>query len=292
MARLPFATYPHLLAMQQEIIRWYRRHKRDLPWRNTTPWGVMVSEFMLQQTPVSRVIPIWNQWMARWPTPEALAQASRSEVIRAWGNLGYPRRGTRLHETSLQITKKHSGKVPDQIAELRDLPGIGEYTAAAIVAFAFEKKSLVLDTNIRRLFSRAIDGIENAPLHITSAEKSNRAALIPRNAAIWAAATMELGALVCTAKNPKCEACPIAKNCRWKQLGFPTSKIAKKKQEWHGSNRQCRGIIMKELRAREQTTKSKLKKLWPQHSQLEEALQSLLTDGLIQKDSRSYKLVD
>ena len=144
--------------VEKEIISWFEENKRDLPWRNTTPWGVMVSEFMLQQTPVSRVLPRWIEWMQRWPTAQDLASASTSEVITAWGRLGYPRRALRLHECAKIIAAEFANEVPRNEEFLRSLPGIGEYTAAAIIAFAYEEESLVLDINIRRLFARLYDG--------------------------------------------------------------------------------------------------------------------------------------
>ena len=276
--------------MQQEIIRWYRKNKRDLPWRSTHPWGVIVSEFMLQQTPVSRVLPIWRQWLDRWPTPQALARASQADVIRAWGSLGYPRRALRLYESSKIIVNEFQNQIPQNIDELRKLPGVGEYTAAAIIAFAFNKKSLVLDTNIRRLFSRLIDGKEFPSLHQTSHERESREKLIPKNAPMWAASTMELGALICTARNPKCDLCPVSTSCQWRRAGYPKSKIAKRKQGWHGTNRQCRGTIMKSLREEDSQSLAALKKLWDDHEQLANALASLIDDGLVSKTRTRYSL--
>ena len=278
--------------MQQEIIRWYHKNKRDLPWRSTTAWGVLVSEFMLQQTPVARVLPIWREWMERWPDPKALAQTSRAEVIRAWGTLGYPRRAIRLHETSMILVNEFDSKVPDNLVALRRLPGVGEYTAAAIIAFAFGKKSLVLDTNIRRLFARMIDGYEFPNLNQTLEERTKRELLIPRNASTWAAGTMELGALICTARNPKCDLCPVSEICRWKQAGFPKSEIKKKAQGWHGTNRQCRGVILKELREKDHSTSKRLNEIWSNQSQLEEALKSLIADGFIKKTKDKYSLIN
>ncbi|MTA02535.1 MAG: hypothetical protein F2578_04300, partial [Actinobacteria bacterium] len=135
---------------EKEITDWFKKNKRDLPWRKTDAWGVLVSEIMLQQTPVQRVLPIYNEWMKRWPTPSDLAEATPAEVITAWGRLGYPRRALRLHECAKVITENHKGVIPSTEIELRKLPGVGEYTSAAIVAFAFKGSSLVLDINIRR----------------------------------------------------------------------------------------------------------------------------------------------
>ena len=173
--------------LEKEIISWFKKNKRDLPWRKTDTWGVLVSEFMLQQTPVNRVLPVYTEWMKRWPTPATLAKATPAEVITAWGRLGYPRRALRLHECAKVITSEHKGVIPREEAELRKLPGVGEYTAAAMVAFAFEGRSLVLDINIRRLFARIIDGVETPKLAATKDEKSRYEALIPKkDPHLWA----------------------------------------------------------------------------------------------------------
>jgi A/G-specific adenine glycosylase len=279
--------------MEREVLAWFEENKRDLPWRRSTPWGVMVSEFMLQQTPVNRVLPIWTEWMMRWPTPKDLAKAKKSDLLRAWGRLGYPRRALRLHEAANIIATDFNNQVPTKLEDLRKLPGVGEYTAAAIVAFAHKKGSLVLDVNIRRFFSRVLDGEEFPPLHITNYERESRTALIPTNAHAWAAATMELGALVCTANNPKCEICPLSNSCLWRAQGFPPSRNLKKKtQNWHGTDRQCRGAIIEHLRNHAKATESSFSKIWDDSSQLEKCLASLTKDGLITKKNKSYALSD
>ncbi len=212
-------------SLDKEIITWYSENKRDLPWRQRDAWGVMVSEFMLQQTPVSRVLPMWNEWMLRWPTPVALTTATPAEVITAWGRLGYPRRALRLYQCAKIIVEDFAGEVPRSQADLLALPGVGEYTAAAIAAFAFKERSLVLDINIRRLLGRITEGVEFPPSAPTKSERVSSGALIPsQNAHTWAAATMELGALICTANNPKCEICPVQDQCKWRALGYPKSE--------------------------------------------------------------------
>jgi A/G-specific adenine glycosylase len=253
----------------------------------------MVSEFMLQQTPVNRVLPIWNEWMNRWPTPKDLSEAKKSDLLKAWGRLGYPRRALRLHDAATIIATQHNNQVPKTEAELRNLPGVGEYTAAAIMAFAHKEKILVLDVNIRRLFARALDGQEFPLLHITNTERESRTELIPEGASKWAAATMELGALVCTATKPLCEKCPIANQCLWRANGYPKSENKKKPtQKWHGTDRQCRGTIIEHLRTNENSTTKNLKTLWKDNSQLEKCLASLIKDGLIEKKREKYSLVD
>jgi len=279
--------------MHREVLAWFEENKRDLPWRKSTPWGVLVSEFMLQQTPVNRVLPIWVEWMERWPTPEDLASAKKSELLKAWGRLGYPRRALRLHESATIIAKEFNNQVPQTLEDLRKLPGVGEYTAAAIMAFAYKKESLVLDVNIRRLFSRLLDGQELPPLHITKTERQSRNELIPKQAHTWAAATMELGALICTATKPKCEICPLAHSCLWRASGYPPSQTTKKKvQKWHGTDRQCRGVIIEHLRHTKKADQAKLAELWDNESQLEKCLAALLKDGLITQKNKSFSLVD
>ena len=277
---------------ERAIIDWFKKNKRDLPWRKTDAWGVLVSEIMLQQTPVQRVLPVYNEWMKRWPTPARLAKATPAEVITAWGRLGYPRRALRLHECAKVITTEFKGQIPTTEVELRKLPGIGEYTAAAMVAFAFEGKSLVLDINIRRLFSRLYKGEEAPTAAPTKAERVEYAEYVPaKNAHIWAAATMELGALICTAKNPTCGRCPVAEECAWRSLDYPASERVKRTQTWHGTDRQCRGTIVQALRENSTLNKKQIQLLWDVPSQVEKAILTLLDDGLIEERGKnSYSL--
>ena len=275
-------------SLEKPITQWFARNKRELPWRSTSPWGVMVSEFMLQQTPVARVLPKWNEWMARWPTPVELAKATPAEVITAWGRLGYPRRALRLHESAKIIARDFNNEVPESEEVLRSLPGIGDYTAAAISAFAFGANTLVMDVNIRRVLVRVLDGKEHPTSSPTVRERESRLAILPRtNADNWAAATMELGALICTSKNPSCNDCPIISQCNWRKNGYPQSELVRKSQDWHGTDRKCRGTIVQALRENESLTLSAIKKLWPEESQVEKALETLLADHLIQEYSRS-----
>ena len=269
-------------SLHQPVLAWYKKNKRDLPWRSTDAWGVLVSEIMLQQTPVARVLPVYNEWMKRWPTPAALAAATPAQVITAWGRLGYPRRALRLHECAKVISTQYKGKIPTTQSELRELPGVGDYTSAAIIAFAFEGRSLVLDINIRRVFARVIDGIEVPTAAPTKSERQEREKLIPsKNPHVWAAATMEFGALICTAKNPKCGQCPLADQCIWRSLNYPLSDQPKRTQSWHGTDRQCRGVIVQALRENPALTKKEIMQLWDVPSQVEKALLTLLEDGLL-----------
>jgi A/G-specific adenine glycosylase len=274
------------------ILDWFDTNQRDLPWRKSDAWGVMVSEFMLQQTPVVRVLPKWNEWMERWPDPQSLASAKKSDVISAWGRLGYPRRALRLYESAKVIASLHNNRVPRDIEKLRELPGVGDYTAAAIAAFAYGDSTLVLDINIRRLFARAIDGVQNPSSAPSQYERKIRSELIPDNGAKWAAATMEFGALICTARSPLCSDCPIASDCAWKRAGYPESEVKSKTQGWHGTDRKCRGTIVQALREKKKLTLVECKKLWDNDEQVEKALKTLLADGLIETTGKSYKLAD
>ena len=274
--------------LEKPIVSWFKKNKRDLPWRTTSPWGVMVSEYMLQQTPVNRVLPKWNEWMDRWPTPADLAQATPAQVITAWGRLGYPRRALRLHAAAQIIAADFNNEVPSDEVTLQSLPGIGQYTAAAIAAFAFDQRTLVMDVNIRRLLTRVIDGNEHPASAPTVRERDARFTLLPqKHAHLWAAATMELGAIVCTSSNPKCELCPVISQCNWRKNGYPKSDLIRKSQDWHGTDRKCRGTIVQALRENESLTESAIKKLWPDESQVEKALITLLEDRLIQSMPRS-----
>ena len=272
---------------EKEITTWFKENKRDLPWRKSDAWGVLVSEIMLQQTPVQRVLPIYQEWMKRWPTAADLAQATPAQVITAWGRLGYPRRALRLHECAKVISNDLKGIIPNNEVELRKLPGIGEYTAAAIVAFAFEGKSLVLDINIRRLFSRLYQGEEAPTAAPTKAERTEYAQYVPdKKAHLWAAATMELGALICTAKKPLCGRCPVADKCKWRSLDYPSSERVKRTQSWHGTDRQCRGTIVQALRDNPKLSRREINLLWDVPSQVEKAILTLLDDGLIEEQRK------
>ncbi|MEH0109599.1 A/G-specific adenine glycosylase [Tersicoccus sp. MR15.9] len=240
-------------ALHETVIGWYHRHARDLPWRSAdrTAWAVMVSEFMLQQTPVVRVLPVWEEWLRRWPTPAALAAAPSGEAVRAWGRLGYPRRALRLHAAAKAVTERHGGHVPADEEALLALPGVGSYTAAAIAAFAHGRRTVVLDTNIRRVFGRVLRGEALPRPSMTVAETRLARVLLPADdaeAATWNVAVMELGALVCTARSPRCDDCPLAARCAWLAAGRPAPEHQPTGQAWAGTMRQLRGAILAVVR--------------------------------------------
>ena len=270
------------------VLGWYDDHARDLPWRSpsASAWSVMVSEFMLQQTPVARVLPVHAAWLERWPTPTALAAESTGEAVRMWGRLGYPRRALRLHAAATAIVSDHGGAVPSSYGDLLALPGIGDYTAAAIASFAFGQRHVVLDTNVRRVFARAVSGTEFPPTSVTRAERDLAATLLPADeptAATWAVAVMELGALVCTARDPRCDVCPIADQCAWLAAGRPAyDGPPRRGQAWDGTDRQCRGRIMAILRESEgPVRRSRIDAVWPDAGQRERCLAGLVEDRLI-----------
>lgn len=282
-APLPTADLSRLHA---DLLAWFDTAARDLPWRRSaTPWAVMVSEFMLQQTPVSRVLPVYEAWVERWPTPAALAADSPGEAVRAWGRLGYPRRALRLHAAATAIVERHDGMVPDSLDDLLALPGIGAYTAAAVSSFAFAGHEAVLDTNVRRVLTRVVEGRQFPAAAVTSAERKLATELLPvRDAHRWAAATMELGALICTARSPRCGECPIVDRCRWREAGYPEHDGPPRRgQAWEGTDRQCRGRLMAVLRdTLGPVPRATLDLIWPDPVQRERALDGLVADGLVE----------
>jgi A/G-specific adenine glycosylase len=269
------------------VLDWYAKHARDLPWRapDATPWSVLVSEIMLQQTPVSRVLPAHRAWLERWPTPKDLAADPPGEAVRQWGRLGYPRRALRLHEIARIVTSEHAGNIPSDHEELIKLPGIGAYTAAAVAVFAFGKKHAVLDTNVRRVFARLVSGKEYPAAAPSRAEYRMAESLLPDDgptAARWSVAVMELGALVCTASSPGCGACPVSDSCEWLAAGKPRSGDARRVQRYEGTDRQCRGRLLALLRDSQAPVELKsFDIVWPDDAQRARALDGLVADGLV-----------
>lgn len=257
----------------------------------------MVSEFMLQQTPVERVLPKWHEWMARWPSPDDLASEPASAAVAAWGRLGYPRRAQRLHACALAIATDYDGIVPNSYEALIGLPGVGDYTAAAIATFAYKGVYPVLDTNIRRVFARVRDGQQYPSLSLTKAERerANLWALEAETggagrAMRWAASSMELGQVVCASEKPSCEICPISTECAWRDAGYPSRIQPKRTQAWKGTDRQCRGHLLDIVRHRDQVHVEVLLDAWPDRDQASRCVDSLLTDKLIQANGSTVTL--
>jgi A/G-specific adenine glycosylase len=305
-------------SLTEPLLTWYARAARDLPWRaaDVGPWSVLVSEFMLQQTPVSRVLPAHARWLDRWPSPPALAAEPPGEAIREWGRLGYPRRALRLHETARIIAGKHAGNVPSSIEELRALPGVGSYTAAAIASFAFGQRHAVLDTNVRRVLARLVGGSAGpASASVSVAETRLAQSLlpdVPPIAARWSVAVMELGALVCGAGTPRCGECPLADQCAWLAAGQPGQGTVRAghgtvragpgsvraagpgvrtAQRYEGTDRQCRGRVLAVLReAARPVPRADFDVIWPDQAQLDRAIAGLVADGLTTESRSGYAL--
>ena len=315
-ARKTPAALP-LPAIHDALAAWFEANARDLPWRaaDCTPWGVLVSEIMLQQTPVVRVLPVWEEWLRRWPEPADLAREPAGEAVRAWGRLGYPRRALRLHAAAVAIGASHGGKVPGSYPDLLELPGVGSYTAAAVAAFAFGRRETVVDTNIRRVHARLFSGAALPSQALTAAEMRLAAQSLPDDAGSsvrWNAAVMELGALVCTARSPKCRECPVSGSCAWLAAGEPPPTYTPKGQSWHGTDRQVRGAVMAVLRVAESPVAPELLQRPPADlgfepdgigiplaalhrlnsapEQLERALAGLLSDGLAELHPAGFQL--
>jgi A/G-specific adenine glycosylase len=269
--------------------RWYARNARDLPWRagGVGAWAILVSEVMLQQTPVARVLPVWTDWLARWPEPADLASEPPAEAIRAWGRLGYPRRALRLHECAQAIVSRHRGRVPHILDDLLALPGVGAYTARAVAAFAFGQRQPVVDTNVRRLVARAVNGVAEAGPATTAADLAAIETLLPGRPAAAARASvalMELGALVCTARAPRCADCPLAAGCAWRRRGRPpAAATTRRTQRYVGTDRHVRGLLLAALRGSAgPVTREQLDMVWTDADQRQRALDGLLADRLVE----------
>lgn len=281
-----------------QIARWYATAGRDLPWRaeDFTPWGILVSEFMLQQTQVARVLPKLEAWLARWPDAAALAADSPAEAVRMWDRLGYPRRALWLHQAAVEIVERHDGNVPADVDTLLALKGVGPYTARAVVAFAYGVRVPVVDTNTRRVIARAVNGQALAGMPNERVDLAEMAALLPSSeteAQAFNAGIMELGAIICVARTPLCERCPVASDCAWRAAGFPANAPEKRPRQakFEGSDRQARGALLAQLRpARHPVPETELLADWPDAAQRGRAIDSLLADGLIELTEAGIRL--
>jgi A/G-specific adenine glycosylase len=279
------------------VARWFRRSARPLPWRETgtTPWGVLLSEVMAQQTPVARVAPMWVDWIERWPTPTALASSSPADIVRAWGKLGYPRRALNLHAAATRIRDEFGGVVPDNVDALESLPGIGSYTARAVASFAFGQRVPVVDTNIRRVLARAVLGVAEPEPPRTKADMDLMESVLPAKASESVAVNagvMELGAVFCTARTPNCGECPIAEHCAWALAGFPANagRTRTPQAKYEGSVRQARGAILALARENRHVTEAAINAAVPDAAKRDRALEGLLDDGLLVPTQKGYEL--
>ena len=273
-------------ALAPTVSAWYATAARNLPWRRprVSPWAVLVSEVMLQQTPVARVLPVYAAWLERWPTAASVAAESPGEAVRMWGRLGYPRRALRLHAAAVAVVEHHAGVLPRTVPELLALPGVGDYTARAVAAFAYRDRVPVVDTNVRRVVARAVQGRADAP--VTRADLGLVEALLPpdpERAATASVALMELGALVCTARAPRCEQCPLHAGCSWLALGRPElAAPVRRPQAFAGTDRQVRGRLLEVLRGSADPVHAEvLAQAWDEPVQRARALDGLVSDGLV-----------
>lgn len=286
------------MGIGDEIASWYAAARRDLPWRRPgfSAWGTLVSEVMLQQTPVARVVPVLERWLERWPTPADLANVPPGEAVRAWGRLGYPRRALALHAAATAIAQRHGNEVPADVEALLGLPGVGPYTARAVAAFAYGLRVPVVDTNVRRVLARAVHGRAAAGPARTAADLAEMDAMLPRDPAaarLVNAGTMELGQTVCTARSPRCDPCPLAASCAWRAAGYPPYRgpRAPLQQRYEGSDRQVRGLVLRELRERDDPVPmAVVEGLWRDAGQLARAVDGLLRDGLVVRDGAALRL--
>jgi len=289
------------VSISPAVNAWFRENGRDLPWRRPgfTAWGTLVSEIMLQQTPVARVVPRLEQWLDRWPTPGDLAASPASEAVRAWERLGYPRRALALHAAAVAITERHGGVVPEDVPSLLALPGIGDYTSRAVAVFAYGHRHPVVDTNVRRVLARAVEGLAEPWAPKASRDLPLMESQLPdddEEARVTNAGVMELGALVCTARSPRCEACPLVAQCAWVLAGRPehTGPRLRTQARFEGSDRQVRGLVLAELRASDvPVTAAEVDRVWPDDEQRTRALAGLIRDGLVTgSPDEGYRLPD
>ena len=306
------------------LFDWWSRYARDLPWRfgRTTPWGVLVSEVMSQQTQMSRVVPYWTAWMKVWPDAASLAGAPKAEVITAWGRLGYPRRALRLQECAQQVAGQYADRLPRDYDQLVALPGIGDYTASAVMSFAYGERIAVIDTNIRRVLSRVFLGRESTGGAASLEDRQLAWQVLPNDegtevvdaqdsggqedsgrlgstdpqirsaawreppSARWNQAVMELGATVCIARKPACDICPLAGHCRFLKAGLPGlgAGRTRPRQRFAGTDRQVRGAILQALRRASgaPVARKDLKPLCDDEIRLDRCVASLDEDGLLE----------
>jgi len=281
---------------RDRVFNWWELEQRDFPWRRTRdPWAILVSEFMLQQTQAQRVISKYEMFLDRYPNVHACSQSTLGEVIELWSGLGYNRRAKNLHSTAQQVVDRYGGAIPDSIRELRSLPGIGEYTARAILSFAFEMNVAVVDVNVRRVLCR------QAGKYLSNEESQNIADKnLPLNDGWrWNQAMIELGATICTSRKVNCQACPLRKTCAWsknlktRDPSFNPKRPSKKPEPFQGSDRQGRGRFVEQLRERNVVSKEVGEIMgWPEDpTRCEKVLKGLIDEGLvIEKNKGEFSL--
>ena len=269
------------------------RIARPLPWiKHGDPWAILVSEVMLQQTQTSRVIEPWQRFLEHFPTPSSCAEAPLARVLELWSGLGYHRRAKSLHECARAIRDRFDGRVPFDVAELRSLPGVGEYTAHAVASFAFGERVAVLDTNVGRVLARALVNRTLSPREAREAALR----LLPRSATSeFNQAMLDLGAQFCRA-TPQCARCPVARTCRWQNDGGPdpaprSAGVSRPQGAFEGSDRQLRGRMLARLR-QGAATRGELRVAGAAATteRSDRVLQGLVTDGLVETSGRVVRL--
>ena len=286
----------NLSEMRKELYVWFKKNGRhELPWRKTkNPYQILVSEIMLQQTQVERVKPHWKNWITKWPNIKALASAPRGEVIHAWSGLGYNRRSVNLHRTAQHIESQYNSKVPIDENILRELPGIGPYTAAAISCFSANKKTRPADTNITRVIARAFLGLQNSYPDTKKMIQKQLAELEPnQNFRKHYLALMDLGAVICQSRSPSCDLCPWQSKCHWLERGKPFLQTSKKQsQPFTSTARYARGRIVDHLRTNSTRTTNEIRHLLPSNHKGHTSiyLEALAKEGLIEKNKKGWSL--
>ena len=272
---------------------WGAEHLRDLPWRRTrNPWFVLVAEVMLQQTQIDRVLSKWPAFLEEFPTATSCALAPTSEVVKQWEGMGFNRRAVLLHQAAKSIKDNHGGEVPLEIDELLLLPGVGPYTARAILAFAYEQDSAVVDTNVGRVLARWT-GHRLKPAE--AQELADRSVPLGEGGA-WNQAVLDFGSMVCRSKNPKCEKCPIHSSCSWQGIGVDPAKgsagVSGTQSRFEGSDRQGRGKLVAALR-KKPIKKSELAEImgWPlDPKRAERVASTVISDGLATSEGDTLSL--
>jgi len=290
--------------LRRDLLTWYHKHGRKLPWRERVdPYRVLVSEIMLQQTQVDRVIPKFEAFLARFPTLESLAEAPTAEVVRLWQGLGYNRRAVRLQAVARAVVERHGGRIPASTEELLDLPGVGAYTAAALRAFAFNLEDAPVDTNVRRVVHRVAYGMEYPPRVNDHALSALALALVPRGRGhAWSSAMMDVGATICTSRAPKCLVCPLRNRCAAAPIdparlqeaarAYAPPRGPQARLRFEETTRYARGRIVERLRAlsREQSVTLEELRALVGRDDVSALVEGLERDGLAAIDGDCVRL--
>ncbi len=290
---MPF-TKPSRRRLGREALRsWYAPRRDAYPWRGShDPYAVWVSEVMLQQTQASRVVPAFGSFLRRFPTVRALAAAARRDVVRAWGGLGYNRRAVRLSEAARVIVRDHGGRIPRDPAALRELPGVGPYTAAAVASLGFGDPVAVVDTNVRRVVARVHLGIDGHDAPAREVATLADAWLDRDDPVTWNQAVMDLGREVCRPK-PRCDVCPLARVCRFRLAGSIAGRGPKRQGPFEGSTRQVRGAVVRALRSHPSLTRTRLSaETGFTRERIDDAIGTLVTDGLVEEGAGGVRLAE